>query len=104
MTDTKICTKCREDKPTTDFYIQRTKKSGLTSQCKTCSYETVLAWRKRNPDKVDALTKRYRKKHPEKSALALARYRAKHRAKYNAYMRAYNAKRKAKLRTQETTP
>ena len=40
------------------------------------NYEIVKAWRKRNPDKVNAQARRYRKKHPDKIKAIKDRHRA----------------------------
>ena len=31
-----VCTKCKEDKPTTEFHADKYRKSGVSSWCKTC--------------------------------------------------------------------
>ena len=35
-TPTKVCTKCKEEKPVTEFYKHPTCKDGLQSRCKSC--------------------------------------------------------------------
>ena len=45
---TKICTKCKKDKPLSDFHKMR---DGLRSQCKSCRNEYLKQWGKDNPEK-----------------------------------------------------
>lgn len=76
---TKICTKCKLDKPLSDFYKLTRAPDGHQYHCKACSAVYVTAWLKRHPEYSR------RKEH----------WRKRNRAKYNAYMREYMAKRKA---------
>ena len=36
MSDTKVCSKCKEEKPRSEFHKKREAKDGLQSQCKNC--------------------------------------------------------------------
>ena len=58
---TKVCTKCKEIKLVSEFYKDRSVKSGLGSWCKKCGYNASRKWRKRNPNKVLVYSKRYNK-------------------------------------------
>lgn len=37
----KACSMCRKEKPRSEFHVDRSKKTGMTSRCKTCSKEYV---------------------------------------------------------------
>ena len=65
MTQKKICSKCKIEKPFSDFYKDKSKKHGLSSWCKQCvqvKYEDPVErekqriskknWAKNNPEKV----------------------------------------------------
>jgi len=43
----KICSKCNEEKPFSEYYKNTTRKDGITSQCKDCSYTKILTSKKR---------------------------------------------------------
>lgn len=61
---TKICIKCNEEKPHSDFYKHM-------GRCKVCHNTRVREWQKRNPDKVVEARNRWRSK-PDSSAKELA--------------------------------
>lgn len=44
----KKCSKCKEEVSPEEFYRNRTKADGLSSECKKCSRETVASWCARN--------------------------------------------------------
>ncbi|MBM7633846.1 hypothetical protein [Geomicrobium sediminis] len=62
------CTKCKVTKEINEFTINRTKKSGFESRCKTCRNEDKREYRKRDHVKVKerAYEKKYRKENPDK--------------------------------------
>jgi hypothetical protein len=49
---TKVCPRCKEEKPSDSFCRDRNKKSGLTSHCKSCKNVSNTIWRSKNPDKI----------------------------------------------------
>ena len=72
--DTKTCTKCKEEKPLTDFYQHRTSRGGHRSVCKPCGNAAQAAYHAdryaNDPeyrDKCDAKTARWRANNPERS-------------------------------------
>ena len=52
MMGTKICSKCGVEKNICEFYLDRQKKNGLSSDCKVCRKKSVNNYREQNPDKV----------------------------------------------------
>lgn len=75
----KKCSRCNEVKATSEFYRNRTVRSGLDSRCKECckswqretrddrrEYERM--YRERNPQWTREKVKRYSKKHGERSS------------------------------------
>lgn len=63
---TKTCTKCREEKPLTDFYRKAREKDGYAGNCKSCANAARKRWEQANPDKLRERTYRWRAKYPEK--------------------------------------
>lgn len=66
MTQTKCCTKCKQDRPISQFSIDRQKRDGFRPSCKTCDLANRPAiliaarrWKQRNADAV----KKYKKEH-----------------------------------------
>jgi 5-methylcytosine-specific restriction endonuclease McrA len=87
----KKCSKCKQQKPLTDFSPRKKSKDGKECLCKNChneisrkSYakniekergrakkryadhpESILNWKKKNPDKVKKAVRKWQSKHPE---------------------------------------
>ena len=59
---TKVCSKCKIEKPVVIFQKDNTKRYGLHSQCKKCQKE----YRNDNSDKIKERKKEYRKANPDK--------------------------------------
>ena len=53
---TKVCSKCKQTKPTTEFFKHKSGKDGINASCKECdlskSRVNAKQWRQNNPDKV----------------------------------------------------
>ena len=49
--ETKICSKCRREKPLSEFHKDRTNKHGVRTSCSSCNKEYARAYRLKNPDK-----------------------------------------------------
>lgn len=75
----KKCTKCKIEKPESEYYKNASLKSGLRSECKDCSKahvkqlhikkrkaEQMAGYRKNNPEKYKAIDKRYKAIHKDK--------------------------------------
>lgn len=54
----KICRKCKQSKPLTDFHKRSSAKDGLQSLCKTCNIERVKVWQSENPERHEEDWKR----------------------------------------------
>jgi len=57
-----VCSKCRSIKPVNAFVVDRSKKSGHTSQCKTCRYPQSREWKIQNCERQNLAQRRYRKR------------------------------------------
>jgi flagellum-specific peptidoglycan hydrolase FlgJ len=121
----KKCYKCQESKPVADFYKNKSKHDGLTSECKICNkiankrwqvnnYEKELKrkkelywkdvetartksknWRTANKERKKEMDKVYRQANQEKIKINKAKWRAANRETYNARKREYNKKNRA---------
>lgn len=70
----KTCSKCRIEKPLTDFYKDSRKKDGLRTDCKTCSEKRKKIYRQNNFEKIkEDSTKRYLKYYTNNSPEILKR-------------------------------
>lgn len=55
---TKVCTRCKQEKPITDFYKNRTSKGGVDTRCKSCHNAQIsVRRRKQGADDGRELTK-----------------------------------------------
>lgn len=59
----KTCSKCRLQKPRSEFYQNRTQIGGLAYYCKQCAKDTMRAIYANNPEKYRLKTIAYRAKH-----------------------------------------
>lgn len=79
----KTCTKCGHEKPHTDEYFPRKysggKVVGLTSHCKSCKSEYMLAYYRRHREKYLKLNKEWAEANPERHAAIERKSRIKHR-------------------------
>ena len=102
MCETKYCCRCGQDKPTTEFSKDRTRKDGFQCYCKACNKAWVennkkqhaasckawvennrerhmascRAWQKANPEKQAANCKAWQQKNPENIQAYTAKKRA----------------------------
>lgn len=104
---TKICTKCGQEKPATAEYFnrQKTKPDGLRSHCKDCrkdehkkyyaeNYDAMAAYRAKNAEKQrNYMTKYYQEKKD-----AFKKYRQKNKESRKQYMEKYRDDNKEALR------
>lgn len=83
--DFKNCTQCKQKFPRTSefFCTDHRAKDGLSSNCRKCQMIATDKWRKNNPEKSRAITKRHRDKYPEKTRAASKVWREKNRQKAN---------------------
>jgi Uri superfamily endonuclease len=63
--ETKVCSKCKEEKNVCNFGNSKLSKDGLLYSCKECNNKRSVSYRKNNPEKVLELTRNWTKKNPE---------------------------------------
>jgi hypothetical protein len=61
----KECSRCKQSKYESEFYVDASKKTGLSSRCKQCVAAGAKVWKRENPEKVQADRDRYRDEHKE---------------------------------------
>lgn len=59
MVDTKVCSKCKEEKHLDDFYKTKAIKSGFVSACKKCNSLKGKKYHKNNKEKINKCKKNY---------------------------------------------
>jgi hypothetical protein len=103
--ETKICTKCKEAKPLSDFGKYRNDKNVLRSQCRACQSAAarewfhnnraraaarLKKWRANNPLKSAEYAKKWRNNNPEKTKGCKERYYASHREQIDKVTKLYH--------------
>lgn len=104
----KCCSKCGEVKLFAEFYKQKSKKSGLASQCKNCSKE----WALNNKDRAKAIKRKHYENNMEKIRARskkrydtkqdeIKKYRHDNAEQISAYMKKYRDTKKHKKNRSE---
>ena len=84
----KTCTKCKEEKPFSEFHKNRSQKDGLSYYCKACKYEANKSSREKNKDHI----REYNHKHYQENKDHYIDYNRKFRQENKDYYREYNRK------------
>jgi len=93
----KKCTKCGVEKPFSEFYKEKTVKSGLRSSCKDCERLRNKIYREKNKEKVKKHAKEYCKKNKEKLKDTLYKWREENPEKFKTINKRYYEKNKENL-------
>jgi hypothetical protein len=87
--ESKICRKCGETKPFSDFHKDRNSKDGLQSRCKPCGCAASRAYQARNAEKVKAAQAEWRQQNADIIAARNAAYYASRAEQEKARAKAY---------------
>lgn len=103
--ETKVCTKCKKEKPATEFHKLRLSKDGLRNRCKECrkadsaeyvknNYETkIKLYKEANKEKLkeyqSSYNLKYYDKNKEKILLQVSEYTANNIEKIKVYKKEY---------------
>jgi 5-methylcytosine-specific restriction endonuclease McrA len=114
---TKVCTKCKTEKPLDDFYIDKRGKHGRYSRCKPCFYEVTEErrhkseaadpekWREYRrqkralltPEKKSEYNRRWREQNPEKVSKSIKAAKAKKPDLYRSHIKRWEAENREKV-------
>ena len=73
VTETKVCKRCGDRLPLTDFYPHKAMKSGRLNICKTCKIAETDAWRRANRERFN---EKRREREIRKYGITVAEYDA----------------------------
>lgn len=100
----KICFRCKKEKPVKDYNKDKQAKDGLRASCKPCLLERARVLRNENLDRARAYGRsrneylqNYRKDKQKERALEARKYMAKHGDKVRAYRRKWYSDNKERL-------
>jgi hypothetical protein len=92
--ETKICSKCKNEKTLLEFGKDSTRKSGYSYLCKECLIEKSRSYKKRNHEKVLNSYSNYRKNNYEKMKESRKDYISRNKEKITKYRTYYSKKRR----------
>ncbi len=87
----KVCRKCKEEKPLTEFYANKSSSDGRILYCRSCSKALKKVWYAENQEKVKAASAAYRAANQEKVKAASTAYRAANQEKLRANSASWRA-------------
>ena len=82
---TKVCSRCKIEKPLSKFYVNKSCLYGVNSQCKQCHLEKKQEWRKNNPEKYKQQVSAYWSKVKDVQTVKKKIWIENNRKKYNSY-------------------
>ena len=77
----KVCSKCKVEKDESEFYKNKSRKSGLEPWCKTCKNSAAKSLRYRDIEKTHDKEKKYRKENSARCKLAIKKWTENNRDK-----------------------
>jgi len=89
---TKICTKCRQEKKSNQFYKQNRYKNDLSAWCKKCIIENSLKWRRNNIERFKKNCKLWSKNNPERCKINYKKWCLKNPNKVKEINKRYRKK------------
>ena len=95
--ETKVCTKCKEEKNVCDFYLDRQKKNGLSSDCKVCRKKSVKNYGEKNPNKIKQSKQKEYLKNIEKYRTRNKKWKSENPNYMLNYLKIYYDKNKVQL-------
>lgn len=98
--ESKVCTKCKQLKPLTEFHKHKTHKDELKSRCKSCREEDNKKYRQQNFKRIKEYKKKwrqensehckeYQKKHYQENIERYKKYRQQNPNHYREYSKKY---------------
>lgn len=93
----KVCSKCKVEKDESEFYKEKSSKSGFRSICKICNNQAAKEWCEKNKDKAKEMVDRYYKNNKDKIYSQQVLYREKNRESILKRTAEYREKNKTKL-------
>ncbi|KKL66148.1 hypothetical protein LCGC14_2147870 [marine sediment metagenome] len=75
---TKVCRKCKVEKPAEEFYAKKERKDGLQYSCKICQKNYLRTWLHNNRDYMLGYRRKYNKANRKKLNEQIENWRLKH--------------------------
>jgi len=97
---TKVCSKCKEEKPLNEFNKDKHKVDGLTSSCKICNKISSKKYKLENRDIVRESAAIYYREHKEEHYKSQLKWNIENAVYLKEYMKKYGEDNKAKIKEQ----
>jgi len=99
------CSRCKIEKPISEFYIRKTHPYCVIVPCKECQKAAARKWAKKNKEKVRSTHRNWSAKNPSKKKEQCKRYYEKHKIVIGEKQRTYrqNNIKKIHLRSKESS-
>lgn len=81
---TKVCSKCKVDKPHSEYFKDKVRKIGIRCKCKACCKEEIINWREKNRSEYNDYAAMWRAKNPDKQ------HKAEIKRRYGLSIEDYN--------------
>lgn len=94
----KVCRKCKEEKPLSEFYASQKAADGKYTYCKVCTRAVGKEWRAANIERARVREAAWRAANPEKVSAYHAKWRAENPEEVNARAKAWQAANPEKLK------
>jgi hypothetical protein len=95
--ETKICSKCKEEKKVCEYYLDKQKKDGLSSDCKICRNKRVKEYKEKNPNKIKEQKQKSYLKNIEKYHSFNKKWKSENSDYMLKYLKTYYDKNKEQL-------
>lgn len=92
--ETKICSKCKEEKNICEFGKDSSRKNNLSYLCKVCLINKSRLYKEKNKEKILQSYSQYRKNNKEKMKISRTEYKKNNKEKIKEYRRYYSDKRR----------
>jgi hypothetical protein len=83
--NSKICTKCKKNRPFYEFYKSKLGKYKLKAKCKRCQAAESVIYQQNNKEKIAAYGRKRRKEKAGKISAQRARYIAENKERFKEY-------------------
>lgn len=104
METTKICIMCNTQKEINQFNKNKTKKDGLSSECKECIKIYKKEYRLKNAEKIKVGRKKYYEANKEKVLRDNSKWKQENREHHNKTSREYHIKNREKILEYNRSP
>ena len=82
---TKTCSRCKVDKPSSEFAASRKGTYGLQAYCRTCCRKIHAKWQKEHPERHREYNAKWEREHVEKTQARRENWRAANRERSRVY-------------------